>query len=166
MDRFWEGMETATLRLGWQLTDCALSSQSAPLGSHQPPYREHLYFLRPLLREPFLGTWWFISFSHQTIPHLPHCLAALSCFATIILVYVMLTWLHSLIHTRPRRTRNSISIVPKIIRILGLAGEAVVDPAPEAAAAAAADPVDLDLGELGAWMIFEGQNARVAAKFS
>lgn len=41
-----------------------------------------------------------------------------------------------------------------------------MDPAPEAAAAAAADPVDLDLGELGAWMIFEGQNARVAAKFS
>lgn len=37
-----------------------------------------------------------------------------------------------------------------------------MDPAPEAAA----DPVDLDLGELGAWMIFEGQNARVAAKFS
>ena len=56
-----------------------------------------------------------------------------------------------------------MSIVPRTTQILELAGEAVVDPAPEAAAAA--DPVDLDLGGLGVSMMCEDQNARVAAEY-
>ncbi|KNG83108.1 siroheme synthase [Aspergillus nomiae NRRL 13137] len=78
--------------------------------------------------------------------HFPRCPAAL------------------LTRTRLRRTRDSISTVPKITRILELAGEAVVDPAPEAAAVA--DPVDLDPGRSGVWTIFGGQSAKVAAEFN